>query len=38
MVELNSLLTQLLELNKDQLETLGFHVSVALQEMELEDE
>lgn len=38
MVELNSLLTQLLELNKEQLKDVAFHVSVALHEMELEDE
>jgi hypothetical protein len=38
MVEVNSLLTQLLNLNKEQLEEIGFHVSVALMEMEAADE
>jgi len=38
MVEVNSLLTQLLNLNKEQLEEVGFHVSVALMEMEVVDE
>lgn len=36
MVEVNSLLTQLMQLSKDQLEELEFHVSVALSELELE--
>lgn len=36
MVEVNSLLTQLMQLSRDQLEELGFHVSVALNELELE--
>ena len=38
MVEVNSLLTQLLELNKEQLEEVEFEVRVALMEMEAEDE
>ena len=38
MVEVNSLLTQLINLNKEQLETLEFEVRVALMEMEEEDE
>jgi hypothetical protein len=38
MAEVNSLLTQLLKLNKKQLEEIGFHVSVALMEMEAVDE
>ena len=36
MVEVNSLLTRLMQLSKDQLEELGFHISVALSELELE--
>jgi hypothetical protein len=36
MVEVNSLLTQLMQLNKDQLEELGFYISAALSELELE--
>ncbi len=36
MVEVNSLLTQLMQLSKDQLEELGFHIGVALSELELE--
>ena len=36
MVEVNNLLTQLMQLSKDQLEELEFHVSVALSELELE--
>mgnify|MGYP003630139106 CR=1 FL=1 len=38
MVEVNSLLTQLLDLNKEQLEAIEFEVRVALMEMEVEDE
>jgi hypothetical protein len=38
MVEVNSLLTQLLNLNKKQLEAIEFEVRVALMEMEAEDE
>ena len=38
MAEVNSLLTQLLKLNKEQLEEIEFHVSVALMEMEAVDE
>ena len=38
MVEVNSLLTQLLNLNKEQLEAIEFEVRVALMEMEVEDE
>ena len=38
MVEVNSLLTQLINLNKEQLEVLEFEVRVALMEMEEEDE
>ncbi len=38
MAEVNSLLTQLLKLNKEQLEEIGFRVSVALMEMEVVDE
>ena len=38
MVEVNSLLTQLINLNKEQLEALDFEVRVALMEMEEEDE
>ena len=38
MVEVNSLLTQLINLNKEQLEALEFEVRVALMEMEEEDE
>ena len=36
MVEVNSLLTQLINLNKEQLETLEFEVRVALMEREYE--
>ena len=38
MVEVNDLLTQLLNMSKEQLETIGLEVRVALTEMELEDE
>lgn len=38
MVEVNSLLTQLLNLNKEQLEAVAFEVRVALMEMEEVDE
>jgi hypothetical protein len=38
MVEVNSLLTQLLKLNKEQLEAVEFEVRVALMEMEAADE
>jgi hypothetical protein len=38
MVEVNSLLTQLLNLNKEQLEAIEFEVRVALMEMEVVDE
>ena len=38
MVEVNSLLTQLLNMSKEQLETIEFEVRVALMEMEVEDE
>ena len=38
MVEVNSLLTQLLNLNKEQLEAVEFEVRVALMEMEMEAE
>lgn len=38
MVEVNSLLTQLLNLNKEQLEAIEFEVRVALMEMEVADE
>ena len=38
MVEVNSLLTQLLGLNKEQLEAVEFEVRVALMEMEMEAE
>jgi len=38
MVEVNDLLTQLLNLNKEQLEVIEFEVRVALMEMEVEDE
>ena len=38
MVEVNSLLTQLLNLNKEQLESIEFEVRVALMEMEAADE
>jgi hypothetical protein len=37
MVEVNSLLTALQKLSKDQLEELGFHISAALIELELEE-
>lgn len=38
MVEVNSLLTQLIKLNKEQLKVLEFEVRVALMEMEAADE
>ena len=38
MVEVNDLLTQLLNMSKEQLETIEFEVRVALTEMEVEDE
>ena len=38
MVKVNTLLTQLLNLNKEQLEAIEFEVRVALMEMEAEDE
>lgn len=38
MAEVNSLLTQLLKLNKEQLEEIEFEVRVALMEMEAVDE
>jgi hypothetical protein len=38
MVKVNDLLTQLLNMSKEQLETLEFEVRVALTEKELEDE
>ena len=38
MVEVNDLLTQLLNMSKEQLETIGLEVRVALTEMEVEDE
>jgi hypothetical protein len=38
MAEVNSLLTQLLKLNKEQLEAIEFEVRVALMEMEAVDE
>lgn len=38
MVEVNSLLTQLINLNKEQLKVLEFEVRVALMEMEAADE
>ena len=37
MVEVNSLLTRLLKLSKEQLEVVEFEVRVALMEMELEN-
>tara|TARA_R110000796_G_scaffold123326_2_gene237661 strand:- start:224 stop:340 length:117 start_codon:yes stop_codon:yes gene_type:complete len=38
MVEVNDLLTQLLNMSKEQLETIELEVRVALTEMEVEDE
>ena len=38
MVEVNDLLTQLLNMSKEQLEVIEFEVRVALMEMEVEDE
>tara|TARA_R110002126_G_scaffold110724_1_gene248086 strand:- start:543 stop:665 length:123 start_codon:yes stop_codon:yes gene_type:complete len=38
MVEVNSLLTQLLNLNKEQLAVVEFEVRVALMEMEMGEE
>ena len=38
MVEVNSLLTQLLNLSKEQLKVVEFEVRVALMEMDLDDE
>tara|TARA_R110000851_G_scaffold71621_2_gene159213 strand:+ start:52 stop:168 length:117 start_codon:yes stop_codon:yes gene_type:complete len=37
MVEVNSLLTRLLKLNKEQIEAIEFELRVHLMEMELED-
>jgi hypothetical protein len=38
MVEVNDLLTQLLNMSKEQLKTIELEVRVALTEMEVEDE